>query len=79
MFKCGPHAAYLFAVAMRNEPVRGTFRLPEVPPEAKGVEVLDASCRLTLRNGGFANEFGPYEPHVYRIANKCRARQPEAG
>ena len=70
MFKRDRQAAYLFTVAMRNQAVRGVFQLKEVLPGAEVVEVLGESRRLALRNGGFSDDFEPYEPHLYRIAAK---------
>ena len=59
-------ATYLFAVGMRNKATQGTFRLQDVPAQAK-VEVIDEGRELSLQNGTFSDSFGPYAVHLYRI------------
>jgi hypothetical protein len=57
---------YVFAVGMRNKATQGTFRLQDVPAQAK-VEVIDEGRELSLQNGTFSDSFGPYAVHLYRI------------
>jgi hypothetical protein len=58
-------ATYLFAVAMRDQPVRATFTLKE--PRAGTVEVLGEHRTVTLKDGRLGDEFKGFEPHLYRI------------
>lgn len=59
-------AVYLFTVNMRNEATRGTFALKELPTNAK-IDVLGESRQILLVNGSSADEFKPYEVHLYRV------------
>ena len=57
---------YLFSVAMRNSPAEGSFSVPGLPSEAR-VQVLGENRTLVARQGKFADAFGPYAVHLYRI------------
>ena len=59
-------ATYLFAVNMRNQPTRGTFRVGDLPPNM-AAEVLGESRSISVLQGAFADDFKPYEVHLYRI------------
>jgi hypothetical protein len=61
-------ATYLFAVCMRNESTRASFKFPAAP---KGLtaEVLEESRKVLIQNGEFTDSFGPYDAHLYRIAD----------
>ena len=67
MVKKQGEAVYVFAVGMRNAPTRGRFQVKGVGEEATA-EVLGESRKLTVREGRFEDEFGPYDVHLYRIA-----------
>jgi hypothetical protein len=58
---------YLFTVNMRNRPTRGTFTLREAPAGA-AAEALGESRSISIAGGKFADDFKPYEVHLYRIA-----------
>jgi hypothetical protein len=60
-------ANYLFAVGMRNQPVRVTFKLSGMSGDS-AAEVLEESRNIPVRNGEFADDFKPYEVHLYRLA-----------
>jgi hypothetical protein len=66
MVKRHGDATYLFTVAMRNYATRGSFKLAGVPAGST-VEVLGESRTISPRNGQFADNFKPYEVHLYRI------------
>lgn len=59
-------ATYLFAVNMRNQPTRGTFRVGDLPP-SPAAEVLGESRSIPVLQGAFADDFKSYEVHLYRI------------
>ncbi len=60
---------WIFAVAMRDEPVKVRFRvrLPGIRPGAK-VEVLDEDRSLKLEKSRFTDEFQGYQVHLYKIS-----------
>lgn len=58
-------ATYVFAVAMRGRPAKGTFACRETM--AKTAEVLGENRSLTLADGVFTDEFPPYGVHLYRL------------
>ena len=70
MLKRRGDTAYLFAVNMRNGPVRGSFLIRE---SALGLgselsaTVLDESRRISTRNGELTDDFKPYEVHLYEL------------
>jgi hypothetical protein len=57
---------YVFAVAMRDAPARGTFLVRDVLPEATA-EVIGEGRNVNVRNGRFKDDFGPYDVHLYKI------------
>lgn len=59
-------ATYLFAVGMRNGPARGSFVVDGLPQRAVA-EVLGEGRRLPVQGGRFADDFRPYDVHLYRI------------
>jgi len=59
-------ATYVLAVAMRDGETTGTFAVPGKTGEA---EVLGEDRTILVRDGGFADEFGGYDVHLYRIAD----------
>jgi hypothetical protein len=58
----------VFAVAMRggDGPTTATFTLPGA--KAGTVEVIGEGRSVTAGGGTFADEFAPYEVHLYRLA-----------
>lgn len=56
---------HLFAVNMRNEPMRGRFTVKRVGTTGS-LQVLGESRQLSVRNGEFVDEFEPYQVHLYR-------------
>ena len=57
---------YLFAVAMRDAEVKGSFEVPALP-ETATAEVLGEERTLAVRNGKFTDTFKGYDVHLYRI------------
>jgi hypothetical protein len=66
MMKRHGDATYLFAVSMRNAPARATFEIPELNGDATA-EVLGEARIIPVRNGTLADDFKPYEVHLYRL------------
>lgn len=66
MVKRHEGATYAFAVGMRNAPARGTFTIQGLPETAR-VEVLGEDRTIEARAGGFEDDFGPCDVHLYRI------------
>jgi hypothetical protein len=62
-------ATYVFAVAMRNQATKATFKVERASGSAQ-VEVLGESRSIPVRDGGFADDFAPYAVHLYRISEK---------
>jgi len=58
-------ATYLFAVAMRDQAVKGTFAIKDL--KAAKAEVLGEGRTLALKDGKLEDDFKPYETHLYRI------------
>jgi len=69
MMKHRADATYLFAVNMRNTSTRGSFAGQELQSSSTA-EVLGESRNLKLIKGEFADDFRPYEVHLYRIGAK---------
>jgi hypothetical protein len=61
-------STYVFTVAMRNNPGRATFRLPDL--RTGTVEVLDEGRELPLSGGIFADDFAGYDVHLYQVKAK---------
>ena len=62
---------YIFAAAMRPGSTRGTFQISNIKGE-KSAEVLGEERRLEVKDGSFADEFGDYGVHLYRIEGAGR-------
>ena len=60
---------WLFTVNMRNQPTSGTFTISGLPDNAS-VEVLGESRRIASSGGGFADDFKPYDVHLYRVGGR---------
>ena len=59
-------AIYLLSVRMEDSPLQATFQLSEAP-QGKTVEVLGEDRTIMLQGKQFADGFGPYAVHLYRI------------
>ena len=66
MVKKHAGATYVFAVAMRGEATTATSTLQGLG-NARIVEVLGENRAVTLRDGVFTDDFGPWDVHLYRI------------
>jgi hypothetical protein len=66
MVKRSGGATYLFAVGMRNAPATGSFTVRGLPSTTTAT-VLGENRRVPVRNGRFADRFGAYDVHLYRI------------
>jgi Beta-galactosidase len=71
MLKRYDGATYLFAVVMRDRATRAIFKLPGVSNDFSG-NVLGESRTVEVKDGTFADEFRPYEVHLYRIETPHR-------
>ncbi len=58
---------YIFAVGMRNGPTKGQFSITGVGKN-RVAEVVDENRTISVKGGIFADDFKPYEPHIYRIS-----------
>jgi len=67
-------AIYLLAVGMRNEKTRGSFRIKNLLGTAQA-EVIGESRTVTLQNGDFADDFKPYEVHLYRVQDYANLKR----
>ena len=64
---------YVFAVNLRKQPTRGTFRFhaAETGSNRGTISVLDEARSISVENGTFTDEFEPYAVHLYeRRANE---------
>ncbi len=59
---------YVFAVAMRNAPIRGRFEIKSQSPRSTA-DVIGEHRRIAIKEGRFEDEFQPYDVHLYAIAN----------
>ncbi len=66
MVKRRPDATYVFAVGMRNHPVRGSLVVSGLPTLATA-HVLGEDRSFKIRNSQFADDFAAYGVHIYRI------------
>lgn len=66
---CKQHdgSTYIFAVCMRNQPVKATFELAQAGVNSDA-EVLGESRVVKLSDSKFEDEFEPYAVHLYRVA-----------
>lgn len=58
---------HVFAVGMRNDATRARFRLLGVPEGARVVVPAEHRALALDEEGGFEDDFAPYEVHRYRI------------
>jgi len=58
-------ATYLFAAAMRDQAVKGSFAVKE--SKASQAEVLGEGRTVPMTGGRFDDEFRPYEIHLYKM------------
>ncbi|MBN2475369.1 MAG: hypothetical protein JXB62_12225 [Pirellulales bacterium] len=66
MVKRNEGATYVFTVRMEGEPAKATFRLRDLPARATA-EVVDEDRSIPVADGQFADDFGPYDVHLYKI------------
>ena len=67
MVKRSGNNTYVFAVAMRNAPTRGTFTLND-PPKAATATVLGEQRQVPVHDGTFEDTFAPYDVHIYKLS-----------
>jgi hypothetical protein len=67
MVKRHDGATYIFAAGMRNAPAKGTFTV-EGLKDGQSIEVIGEDRKLSLHDGVFADDFQPYDVHLYRIS-----------
>jgi len=58
-------AAYIFAVAMRDRPVTGTFTMGDIGPAT--AEVLGEGRTIPVKGGQFTDTFKGYGVHLYKV------------
>jgi hypothetical protein len=78
MVKRRQDATYLFAVGMRNRPVRGSFTLRDLPALAMA-QVLGEDRTLKITDGQFADDFAAYGVHIYKITQSGAGRSAPNG
>jgi hypothetical protein len=66
MVKKQDGSIYVFAVGMREGAARGTFEVKGLTGKAKA-EVLGEDRTVDVSDGRFADDFKPYDVHLYRI------------
>lgn len=66
MVKRHGDATYVFSVGMRNAPTKGVFEVSGLP-EIATAEVIGEGRSIQLEDGGFQDDFGSYDVHIYRI------------
>jgi hypothetical protein len=64
-------SVYLFTVNMRNQSGHGSFALARLTGDQQA-EALGESRRVPVQNGAFADDFKPYEVHLYRISGPAK-------
>jgi hypothetical protein len=57
---------YLFAVAMRDTATGAGFKLKGIKSETQ-VEVLGENRSISVKDGAFRDDFGPWGVHLYRV------------
>jgi hypothetical protein len=67
MLKRQGDVTYLFAVHVQNTSTKVMFQLERFPPNASA-EVLGENSTLEVKNGMFADDFGAYTVHLYKIS-----------
>lgn len=60
---------YVFAVAMREGTTKTTFDIKGISDEY-AVEILGEERSITVENGTFIDDFGPWDVHLYRLSQK---------
>ena len=70
MLKSHRGTTYVFAVAMRNAPTRGSFEIKGLPPTATA-EVIGEGAppprRIKVSHGQFEDDFQAFDVHLYAI------------
>ncbi len=66
MVKSTKDATYVFAVAMRNGATKATFTVKGLDGKATA-EVIGENRRIPAEGGKFADEFKPFDVHLYKI------------
>jgi hypothetical protein len=67
MMKYYNNQTYIFAAAMRNESVTGTFTVDNI---ARGTaEVLGENRTITITNNEYSDTFSGYGIHLYRLSS----------
>ena len=69
MAKTPGDAIYLFAVAMRAGPTKAAFTVRGLSGSQR-VEVLGEDRTIESKEGAFADDFKPWDVHLYRIGKK---------
>jgi hypothetical protein len=59
-------ATYIFAVAMRDVPVKASFEVKGIPEKAQA-EAIGGDRRIKVQGGKFEDDFGGFEVKLYRI------------
>lgn len=67
MMKQRDAKTYLFAVNMGNQPAKGIFVLRADVKAGKSAEVRYEARSLPISEGQFADEFAPYQVHIYEL------------
>jgi hypothetical protein len=67
MVKKHEDAIYVFAVSMRSQAVRAEFVVRGMTG-SRSVTVLDENRAIETRDGAFADNFAPWDVHLYQIA-----------
>jgi hypothetical protein len=70
MVKRHQGTTYIFAVAMRNGPSRGSFEIQGIPPTATATTIGEesgATRRIPVSRGKFEDDFLPFDVHIYAI------------
>lgn len=57
---------YIFSVAMRIDPVKGTFKIKGLK-DTISAEVIGEGRTVEIKNGGFQESFDSYGVHLYKI------------
>ena len=66
MVKNHAGSIYIFAVAMRNTPAKGSFSIAG-PGQTAAIEVLDENRSISAIEGKFQDDFKGYGVHLYKI------------
>jgi hypothetical protein len=74
MVKRHERATYVFAVRMEGTPAKVRFEVRGLQGKAVA-EAIGEARGLAVENGRFADLFGPYEVHLYRIAQQPDRRE----